>query len=106
MYVKQFKDKDIKARRQVRGRVLLETEEYASPTKISIISYNVRGLNNDTRKLDLYKLTRYHLLSIYGILENKFNNANLSFFMEALGQEWEYTHNKKFGQRGRILLME
>lgn len=68
---------------------------------MSIICWNVRGLNNETRRLDLHILKAYHKPTIVALLENKLNNFNLELLKSQFGNQWQFITSQ---YKGRIIV--
>lgn len=47
---------------------------------MSVICWNVRGLNNDICQLDLHNILAKYRSSIIALLENKFAKDNIDMF--------------------------
>lgn len=71
---------------------------------MSIICWNVRGLNGETRRLDLFNLRNKVNPTIIAFLENKMGDSSIQVFANMFGNDWEWIDNNSASSKGRILI--
>ena len=69
-------------------------------------SWNVRGLNGSTRKLDVQRWIRTNRLSIGGLLETRVKQENLDSLIMATFPGWSFDSNHSLeADNGRIVVI-
>ena len=69
---------------------------------MSIIVWNVRGLNDKSRRKDVKDHTAKYYPSIVAFVETKVSLANVSRLTSRAYQDWHSSHNFAIGDAGRI----
>lgn len=69
-----------------------------------IASWNVRGLNDSSKHVEVRKLIFDNKISCIALIENKLNLDNLGHVCNSIWPKWKYTYNGSNVSRCRILI--
>ena len=70
----------------------------------SIISWNVRGLNNKTKQNEVRNFISSHNVKLFSLLETRVKAHNLGSVYTNIFSGWCFTHNLTCHENGRILI--
>lgn len=82
----------------------IEVLMFPSNLMDSIMSWNVRGLNDYTRQFEVKSLLKNHKVSMAGLLETKVRECNFSRFIKFFAG-WEHVYNYDVCSFGRLLVI-
>ena len=72
---------------------------------MNLMTWNVRGMNTQSKMDHVFNLLHSHKLSILNLVENKMCNTAIETFMYRFGSNWTHIHNNSCGSKGRILVI-
>ncbi|XP_048496207.1 uncharacterized protein LOC125495509 [Beta vulgaris subsp. vulgaris] len=70
----------------------------------NILSWNVRGLNNKTKQIEVRNFISSHNVKLFGLLETRVKAPNLGSVYNNVCSGWCFSHNLSCHKNGRILI--
>ena len=69
-----------------------------------IACWNVRGLNDPSKHVEVRNLIFDNKISCFGLIENKLSLDNIDNVCKSIWPKWKYAHNSSGNSRSRILI--